>query len=68
MDVADLRIFATVARTGGMSKAALELNKDQSNVTARIKALEEQLGVALFERSNRGAALTAAGRWLLSVR
>lgn len=64
MDAADLRIFEAVARTGSMSKAALELHTVQSNVTARVKALEERLGVELFERTNRGATLTAAGRRL----
>ena len=61
MDAADLRIFAAVARTGSMSKAASELGTVQSNVTAHIRTLEEHLGVELFERSNRGATLTAAG-------
>ena len=61
MDAADLRIFAAVARTGSMSKAASELGTVQSNVTARIRALEERLGAELFERTNRGATLTAAG-------
>jgi LysR family transcriptional regulator, cell division regulator len=65
MDADDLRIFEAVARTGAMNKAALELNTVQSNVTARIKALEEQLGAVLFDRSNRGVALTAAGLRLL---
>ena len=50
---------------GGMNKAALELNTVQSNVTARIKALEDQLGVAIFDRTNRGVTLTDAGRRLL---
>lgn len=61
MDAADLRIFSAVARSGSMSKAAAELGTVQSNVTARIRALEERLGVELFERTNRGAKLTAAG-------
>jgi DNA-binding transcriptional LysR family regulator len=65
MDTADLRLFAAVARTGGIGKAAIELNTVQSNVTARLKALEDGLGTALFERSHRGAVLTAAGRRLL---
>jgi LysR family transcriptional regulator, cell division regulator len=65
MDAADLRLFAAIARTGGIGKAALELNTVQSNVTARLKALEDQLGTALFERSHRGVALTAAGRRLV---
>ena len=65
MDASDLRLFAAVARTGGIGKAALELNTVQSNVTARLKALEDRLGRALFERSNRGVVLTAAGQRLL---
>jgi DNA-binding transcriptional LysR family regulator len=54
MDAADLRVFQSVAGTGSMNKAALELNTVQSNVTARIKALEDEVGFALFERTNRG--------------
>jgi LysR family transcriptional regulator, cell division regulator len=65
MDAADLRVFEAVARLGGMNRAALELNTVQSNVTARIKAFEEELGVAIFDRTNRGVTLTDAGRRLL---
>lgn len=65
MDAADLRVFEAVARTRGMNKAALELNTVQSNVTARVKALEGELGTALFDRTNRGVSLTAAGKRLL---
>jgi LysR family transcriptional regulator, cell division regulator len=65
MDAADLRVFQSVALTGSMNKAALALNTVQSNVTARIKALEDEVGFALFERSNRGVTLTAAGQRLL---
>jgi DNA-binding transcriptional LysR family regulator len=65
MDAADLRVFQSVADTGSMNKAALELNTVQSNVTARIKALEDEVGFVLFERTNRGVTLTAAGRRLV---
>lgn len=65
MDAADLKVFQAVARTGSMNKAALALNTVQSNVTARIKSLEARLGIALFERTNRGVTLTAAGHRLL---
>jgi DNA-binding transcriptional LysR family regulator len=65
MDAADLRIFETVARLGGMNRAAAELNTVQSNVTARIRVLEDELGTALFERHSRGVTLTAAGERLL---
>ncbi len=44
MDAADLRIFEAVARLGGIRRAAAELHTVQSNVTARIRALEEELG------------------------
>jgi len=65
MDVADLKVFEAVARLGGMSRAAAELHTVQSNVTARIRALEARLGTPLFQRHSRGVALTAAGRRLL---
>jgi LysR family transcriptional regulator, cell division regulator len=65
MDAADLRVFQCVAKCGSMNKAALELNTVQSNVTARIKVLEDELGFELFERTNRGVTLTAAGGRLL---
>ena len=65
MDAADLRVFEAVARLGGMNRAAAELHTVQSNVTARIRALEARLGTPLFHRHSRGVALTAAGRRLL---
>jgi LysR family transcriptional regulator, cell division regulator len=65
MDAADLRVFEAVARQGGMSRAAAELNTVQSNVTARIRQLEEELGTALFRRHSRGVTLTPAGHRLL---
>jgi DNA-binding transcriptional LysR family regulator len=65
MDAADLRVFEAVARLGGMNRAAAELNTVQSNVTARIRLLEDELKTPLFERSSRGVVLTAAGRRLL---
>lgn len=65
MDVADLRVFEAVARLGGMSRAAAELNTVQSNVTARVQLLEEELHSPLFQRHSRGVALTDAGRALL---
>ena len=64
MDTADLKIFATVARLQGMNRAAEALNTVQSNVTARVRALERKIGRALFDRHSRGVALTAAGRRL----
>lgn len=65
MDASDLRVFEAVARLGGINRAAAELNTVQSNVTNRIRLLEEKLGTRLFERLSRGVALTPAGRRLL---
>ncbi|HUH84226.1 MAG TPA: LysR family transcriptional regulator [Stellaceae bacterium] len=65
MDAGDLRIFAAVARLGGMNRAAGALHTVQSNVTQRIRLLEAALGAPLFERHSRGVTLTAAGRRLL---
>jgi LysR family transcriptional regulator, cell division regulator len=65
MDISDLKIFETVARCGGINRAATELHTVQSNVTARIKALETDIGCALFDRHSRGVSLTPAGRRLL---
>jgi DNA-binding transcriptional LysR family regulator len=65
MDASDLRIFEAVARLGSMSKAALELNTVQSNVTARIRGLEQELGVELLYRNHRGVRPTPSGDRLL---
>ncbi|MDE2378288.1 LysR family transcriptional regulator [Bradyrhizobium sp.] len=65
MELSDLKIFAAVARAGGITRAAEELNTVQSNVTQRVKALEAEIGTPLFERHSRGMTLTGAGRRLL---
>jgi len=65
MDVIDLKVVDAVARHGSMNKAASELNTVQSNVSARIRSLEDELGVALFQRSARGVQVTPAGRRIL---
>lgn len=65
MDASDLAVFAAVARTGGITKAAQTLNTVQSNVTQRIRLLETELGVPLFNRHSRGVSLTSAGAQLL---
>ena len=65
MDVADLKVLEAVARNGSMNKAAVELHTVQSNVTARIRSLEREVGVALFHRNVRGVSLTPAGQRML---
>lgn len=65
MDADTLLTFAAVARAGGITRAAQVLNTVQSNVTAKVKQLEEELGVPLFQRHSRGVTLTPAGAQLL---
>ena len=65
MDAADLRVFEAVLRLGGMGRAATELHTVQSNVTARMRRLEDELGTPLFRRHARGVEPTPAGQRLL---
>ena len=65
MELNDLLTFSTVARLGGITRAAAELNTVQSNVTQRVKALEAEIGTTLFERHSRGMTLNGTGRRLL---
>ncbi|WP_321370472.1 LysR family transcriptional regulator [uncultured Desulfuromusa sp.] len=65
MEIRDLKIFISVAQNSSISKAAEELHYVQSNVTARIKLLEEQLKAELFYRKSKGVELTASGYLLL---
>jgi DNA-binding transcriptional LysR family regulator len=65
VDVIDLKVVEAVARHGSMNKAAVELNTVQSNVSSRIRSLEDELGVSLFQRSAKGVQITPAGRRVL---
>ncbi len=65
MELQSLRTFQMVAVEGGVLAASRKLNTVQSNVTARIKRLEEEFGSALFHRKGRGVVLSASGRVLL---
>lgn len=61
-----LRYFWTVARKGGVRKAAQELHVSQPSISAQLKLLEESLGEKLFQRSGRTLVLTEAGHMVLS--
>jgi DNA-binding transcriptional LysR family regulator len=65
MDLGQLEAFAQVATHSSFSRAAETLQLTQPSITARIQALERELGEELFERSGRGVRLTDAGRALL---
>ena len=64
MDLADLRIFKAVVDHGGVTRAAAKVHRVQSNLSARIRGLEEDLGRRLFERAGRRMLLTPEGRAL----
>ena len=66
MDLSDLLIFKTVADEGGILRAATRLHRVQSNVTTRIKQLEESLGVQLFFREKQRLFLSPSGELLLT--
>ncbi|HYM69634.1 MAG TPA: LysR substrate-binding domain-containing protein [bacterium] len=67
MESGELRMFEAVARLGSLTRAAHELHTVQSNVTARVRRLEDELRTPLFRRHSRGVALTPAGEQLLPV-
>ena len=64
MNLHHLSVFNAVAETGGISRAAEQLNVSQPAVSRQIQALEESLGVILLERRPRGVQLTEAGEML----
>src|SRR5262245_63565922 len=65
MDLADLQIFRSVVHAGGVTRAAEQLHRVQSNVTTRVRQLESELGVDLFIREGKRLHLSAAGKLLL---
>lgn len=65
MESHDLWIFKHVAELQSISKAAEQLGYVQSNVSQRMKSLEDELGVRLLMRNNRGVTLTEEGNVLL---
>ena len=61
MNIRHLKIFITVADCGKMSEAAEKLFISQPSLSAAIKELEEEVGVELFKRTNRGISVTLEG-------
>ena len=64
MDHRQLRAFLAITDTGSVTRAADLLNLVQPAVSRQLRALEEDLGTTLFERSTHGMVLTDAGRML----
>ncbi len=65
MEIYQLRTFVAVARHGNITQAASTLYLTQSTVSGHIKALEADLGTALFVRAASGVALTSFGQLML---
>lgn len=66
-DWEDVRVFAALARHGGLSAAARALAVNHATVARRVASLERTLGAKLVERRPTGYQLTAAGREALSA-
>ena len=61
MNLSELQTFIAIEQTGSLVKASRQLHVSQSTVTARLKALESELGQTLFQRNKSGVQMTAAG-------
>jgi len=66
MDLHQLKTFVVVAREGSITRASELLHLSQPAVSAHIKAIEDTLDLALFERTPRGMSLTTDGKRLLA--
>jgi LysR family nitrogen assimilation transcriptional regulator len=65
MELRSLSYFTRIAELGSITRAASHLRLAQPALTRHVQRLEEELGVALFTRANRGVRLTEAGQLLL---
>ncbi len=66
MEIKQVQYFLAIVTTGSFSAAADELYITQSSISKQILALEKELGVSLFDRSNRKISLTQAGETFLN--
>ncbi|MBA3545918.1 MAG: LysR family transcriptional regulator [Nannocystis sp.] len=66
MDIYQLKTFVAVAREGSITRASELVHLSQPAVSAHIKAIEDALGLTLFDRTPRGMSLTREGERLLA--
>lgn len=64
MELYQLKTFVAIAKEGSLTRAAERVFTSAPAVSAQLKALEDELGVKLFERTPRGMVPTQAGRSL----
>lgn len=62
METWHLKAFLKIAETGSISRASESLGVAQPSLSQQLVRLEEEVGVALFQRTARGVTLTEAGR------
>ena len=62
MNVQELRYVVAVAQAGSINKAALNLYVSQSTLSRAVQEVEAQIGISLFQRTNKGAIPTHDGR------
>ena len=67
MHLDDLRLFLRVAHAQSLSEAARQLDQSPASVSARLKRIEEELGVRLVERTTRALHLTPEGERFLQT-
>lgn len=65
MDFKQLRTFLAIVETGNVTRAAQLLNIVQPAVSRQLRLLEEDVGIALFDRTRRGMQLTTSGKTLV---
>jgi DNA-binding transcriptional LysR family regulator len=66
MEIYQLKTFVAVAREGSITRASERLYLSQPAISAHIKAMEDTLGITLFERTVRGMSLTSHGQHILA--
>ena len=67
MELAELRVFLTVASERSFSRAAAKLHRTQPAISQAIRRLETEIGEPLFDRSSKDGTMTAPGRVLFEL-